>query len=328
LPLWAGIDEAGYGPQVGPLVVAATAFHVPETPERGFLWKALRDAVCRSVKTMDGRVMVDDSKLVYSGDGGLKRLEEGVLSFAYAPGGPAPRRAADLTEWTCGGRPAVEPLKPWFEDVPAFELPLVSNLSAVESKALLLELAMREETVQLAGARACVVHAPEYNRVCKATLNKSMLLWQKCGLLLQELWNVAGPGESHVLVDKHGGRAFYRDLLRDVFPDAQIDVLVEGAEDSTYRVREGEKSMVASFVPEGDSKAMPTALASMVAKYTREIHMKAFNDYWCGRLPELKPTAGYFGDGRRFVKEIEHLLEADGIPTEHVLRRNWNYVND
>jgi ribonuclease HII len=308
--------------------VAATAFHVPRAPERGFLWKALRDAVCRDVKTMDGRVMVDDSKLVYSGNDGLKRLEEGVLSFAYAPGGPAPALAEEFADWTCGGRPSVERARPWFDAVPAFELPLVSNLSAVESKALLLELAMREEAVRLAGARACVVHAPEYNRVCKATLNKSMLLWQKCGLLLQELWEMAGPGESHVLVDKHGGRAFYRDLLRDVFPGAEIDVLLEGADDSTYRVRHGEKGMVISFVPEGDSKAMPTALASMVAKYTREIHMKAFNDYWCARLPELKPTAGYFGDGRRFVKEIAALLEADGIPKEDVLRRNWNYVRD
>jgi hypothetical protein len=276
---------------------------------------------------MDGRVMVDDSKLVYSGEGGLKRLEEGVLSFAYAPGGPAPGRMAELSEWTCGGRPPGEAPRPWFDAVPGFELPLVSNLSAVESKALLLELAFREEAVRLAGARACVVHAPEYNRVCKATLNKSMLLWQKCGLLLQELWELAGPGESFVLVDKHGGRAFYRDLLCDVFPDTIIDVMTEGAEDSTYRVQQGERSMVISFVPEGDSKAMPTALASMVAKYTRELHMKAFNDYWCARLPELKPTAGYFGDGRRFLRQIAHLLEADGIPEEDVLRRNWNYAH-
>jgi ribonuclease HII len=155
-----------------------------------------------------------------------------------------------------------------------------------------------------------------------------MLLWQKCGLLLQEIWRMAGPGESCVLVDKHGGRSFYRDLLGDVFPGARIDVRAEGAEESTYRVSRGEKSLVLSFVPEGDSRALPTALASMVAKYTREIYMNAFNDYWCERVPGLKPTAGYFGDGRRFVREISHLLDSDGVPTEDVLRRNWNYVEE
>ena len=38
---------------------------------------------------------------------------------------------------------------------------------------------------------------------------------------------------------------------------------------------------------------LPTALASMTAKYLRELAMRAFNEFWCASVPGLRPTAGY-----------------------------------
>jgi hypothetical protein len=65
----------------------------------------------------------------------------------------------------------------------------------------------------------------------------------------------------------------------------------------------------------------PTALASMTAKYLRELSMRAFNDFWRAHLPELKPTAGYYRDAWRFKKEIaakQRELKID----DHVLWRS------
>ena len=45
---------------------------------------------------------------------------------------------------------------------------------------------------------------------------------------------------------------------------------------------------------------MPAALASMTSKYLRELAMRAFNEFWCGRVHDLAPTAGYPRDARRF----------------------------
>ena len=67
--LLAGIDEAGYGPTLGPLCVASSLFRV-ETHEEGRapdLWKLLERGVCRepgrSGRTdAKGRVAVGDSK--------------------------------------------------------------------------------------------------------------------------------------------------------------------------------------------------------------------------------------------------------------------------
>ena len=228
MTLWAGIDEAGYGPRLGPLVVAGSAFLMPGTPREGILWELLKDAVTREARGSDGRLVVNDSKQVYSPAQGLRRLEEGVLACLAVCSGRPVRSVEELLALLQGGRPAqAEAPSPWFAAAGGLALPLESNASAIASKAQSLAQACRAAGVRMLSARAAVVFPPEYNRIVAATHNKSLLLFQKCGLLLQELWQHAGPGESHMLVDKHGGRMRYRDLLRDAFPECSCDILRE-----------------------------------------------------------------------------------------------------
>ena len=83
-----------------------------------------------------------------------------------------------------------------------------------------------------------------------------------------------------------------------------------------------------SFRCQGE-RALPVALASMTAKYLRELAMRAFNDYWCRRFP-IAPTAGYSQDARRFKKQIAPLQTALGIDDRQLcgaqisLRQNRN----
>ena len=58
----AGIDEAGYGPLLGPLVVSAALFRVPSDDDLD-LWDALSPVVSRA--PVDGAVPVNDSKKLY-----------------------------------------------------------------------------------------------------------------------------------------------------------------------------------------------------------------------------------------------------------------------
>ena len=82
--VYAGIDEAGYGPILGSLVVTRCVFELPELAADTHppsLWSLLRAAVCRRPADDRRRIPVNDSKLLYQPASGPARLELGVLSF-------------------------------------------------------------------------------------------------------------------------------------------------------------------------------------------------------------------------------------------------------
>src|SRR5690348_9680141 len=80
MPWIIGIDEAGYGPNLGPFVMTSVACRVPDKWARADLWHVLRRAVRRQSSAADGRLLVEDSKVVYSTTRGLHDLETGVLA--------------------------------------------------------------------------------------------------------------------------------------------------------------------------------------------------------------------------------------------------------
>ena len=89
--IYAGIDEAGYGPMLGPLCIGATVFRVRDhDPEAGApdLWRLLRGAVCRKRSDRRRRIAVDDSKKLKAVESAkthpLQYLERGVLAFCGA----------------------------------------------------------------------------------------------------------------------------------------------------------------------------------------------------------------------------------------------------
>jgi len=318
--LWAGIDEAGYGPRLGPLVVTGTAFSMPGQPAEGVLWDLLRDAVAPRARGSDGRLIVNDSKLVYSGPARFRRLEESVLAFLRAGTGKGVQQAGELFSLLLAGASDRLDTGPWFDRAGDLPLPAESHSSAVESKAAALGQALSSAQVRVLALRSAVVFPAEFNRIVAHTRNKAYLLFQKCGLLLQELWRMAGQDESYVLVDRHGGRMRYRKLLHDVFPGCRCDILSEESGSSVYRVQDGPKRMVIAFKEGGDGRAVPTALASMTSKYVRELYMRAFNEYWQQRLAGLKPTSGYWVDAGRFLQAIEPMLHADNTDLSVLIR--------
>jgi ribonuclease HII len=318
MPIWAGIDEAGYGPTLGPLCLAAVAVRMPDVPEHGALWDMLGDAVTRTPRGAAGRVVVNDSKKVHSGPHGLRRLEAGVLGFTGAAGRDLPPTAGALHELL--GMDGLDSALPWSTDIWRMELPLICHPSRIEGHASDLCEAMAGAGIEALPPRLALVQPPEFNRMVARTRNKSLLLFQKAGLLLQWLWDAAGPGRSHVVVDRHGGRMRYRRLLVDVFPHHTIDVTCEEAGRSVYRVHGGETRLDVEFVEKGDMLALPTALASMTAKYVRELHMRALSAWWAQRVPDLKPTAGYAVDARRFLAEIADAMPEAGLQREAFVR--------
>jgi hypothetical protein len=76
-----------------------------------------------------------------------------------------------------------------------------------------------------------------------------------------------------------------------------------------------------SFQTRAEERHLPVALASMVAKYIREVRMVSFNRFWTDRIPDLRPTAGYPQDAERFIRSIRPHLEEMEIHPDRVIRR-------
>ena len=97
--------------------------------------------------------------------------------------------------------------------------------------------------------------------------------------------------------------------------------LVESDENSAYRVDGLKRKVSLVFKPRADGGSLPVALASMLAKYLREVFMRQFNRYWQQHVPDLEPTAGYPTDAGRFYALIQRAMRQLGVKGDHVWRK-------
>jgi hypothetical protein len=75
-----------------------------------------------------------------------------------------------------------------------------------------------------------------------------------------------------------------------------------------------------SFLVDAEDRQLPVALASMLSKYLRELLMDLFNRFWLLHVPQVRPTAGYYEDGRRFYEEIRPAMRNLGLDERLVYR--------
>jgi hypothetical protein len=293
----AGIDEAGYGPRLGPLVVAANAFRTNRQAPAGGQWPQCR-FLCGP-----GPVRVADSKAAYSASKGLSRLETAVLGFAACHGNCPASLKGFLEAWAAeGAREAL--LQPWYAwGDPA--LPSDVDPALVPALAGAVACGLEAEGLEFLWARFCLVDEVRYNAILDRIGNKAMLLFGRNAILMRRLWDEFALEEVWLTVDRHGGRKFYGGLLDIVFPDAAIAVLSETDDESVYRLSDpGGRVMHVRFTVRAESIDSAVALSSMWAKYVRELLMRQFNDYWLARAGAVRPTAGYWVDAERFIADL------------------------
>lgn len=297
----AGVDEAGYGPRLGPLVSSAAAFRLPgEDPGPGELWEALSECVARPGRGARGRLAVGDSKALYA-RGDISRLERSLLAFFAAAG----LRSADPGELCAGllSDNCRESLAahPWYADR-GERLPLAANENEAEEAAGRLELCCAESGVEVLGVRSRLLAEGEFNRRVGRLGNKASVLLELVAELLTGLRAAAGDDSLAVYVDRLGGRTDYRPLLAAAFPQAFVWEEERGAERQAYRLDGLAGPTRVEFRVKADRDCFPVALASMTSKYLREIFMRRFNAYWREIDPQVPATSGYWVDAGRFLE--------------------------
>jgi ribonuclease HII len=309
----AGIDEAGYGPLLGPLVVAEVVFRVPTELAGADWWRQLRGAVASKPKVRDPRLVVTDSKELSRRPDGLRWLERTALAFLSLPDGQGNERRFPPTLRGLLGqidRAVLSALDeyPWYRQTD-FALPAANTDHDILTQRGALHASLGEVGMEFLGAYAEVLPEGHFNRLVAATRNKSVVLLGQTIRLIQRASEAAGSSSMHIFIDKQGGRQSYGRSLMTAFEDAHLEILEEMDTSSAYRLMRQPAPWEVRFVQGGEKQHLVIALASMYAKYVRELLMLTFNAFWSEHVQGLTHTAGYYTDGQRFVKDIEPVIE-------------------
>src|SRR5262249_27032962 len=149
--------------------------------------------------------------------------------------------------------------------------------------------------------------------------NKGIVHFAAYGEVIARLLRTI-PHGAHVVADRAGSRTRYAEDLARLAAGASVKTLHEDQQRSTYLFSHDGRDAKVTFVTEAEERAFPTALASCFAKYLRELMLIPLNRWFCAQMPGLSPTAGYWLDGHRFLKEVRSLIETPGFPRDLLVR--------
>jgi hypothetical protein len=348
-----GTDEAGYGPNLGPLVISASVWQVPDGVVSDDLYRLLAAAVAPrpeaarhtraplppgAAAPTRRRVAIADSKILYSSGKGWGRLEEGLWA-AWGLLGLRPQTCAEVWQVLADGSAAAR-LTALGDGCDAMPVPRDADAADVDALRPILRQTVAVAGVRLVGLRSRAVFPDEFNRTVEQCGSKGLALsrWT-LDLVARSIRPLHGA--VAILCDKHGGRNHYLPLLLESFSgvdgdgaaaaetalpagepllgNEMIEVRGEGAQRSVYRFGPAARRVEICFQAKAESH-LPTALASMASKYLRELAMHALNIFWARHMPGLRPTAGYPEDARRFKAAIAATQRNLGIEDQILWR--------
>jgi len=387
-----GTDEAGYGPNLGPLVVAATAWRVEATPANAAVYLetavagAQRDTEAlwpekirqRGNRRASGRTMPlwADSKHIYRAGAGFCALEQGVLvalslvndpdadTFAHARhaghagpviGSPVnqtntvPRQwpsleaalgqiGPEVADWRTSdvaSESGAHPSTTQWALLPTLCLPHQADADACCARAAGMRMILDALGVSLVAVACRAIYPTQFNALLCQGLNKSDILSRTTLALAASLRTKANAEPALIWCDRHGGRKHYSALVAQHFGATLVQTLAETPARSAYRVppqaqtdlteakADLNQAQAANLDIEfnvGGESQVPVAVASMTAKYIRELAMHAFNAFWSSRSPGLNPTAGYPVDALRWRCEARDAIAQAGVRDKDLWR--------
>jgi len=312
-----GVDEAGFGPILGPLVVSSCAFSLPHDLLKADLWLVLRRSLSKTRKRLAGRLLIADSKKAYSRSIGIKHLERTVLAALQCLG-KEPATLTELASFLCPNCLERWSDYPWYSDIDDHQLLIDGADKAIASAVLADDL--NSNAMELLAMKSCCLDVAYYNKMVANVKNKANVLFSATSRLIKAAYDNFGDDDLHIVVDRQGGRMHYRKNLQRMFYDMKLKILRENSTTSSYELTADGRSMHIHFVVGADERFLPVSLASMTSKYLRELLICNINCYFNGFGTDLKPTAGYWKDGLRFIEDIKANLPEVKFSHEQLIR--------
>ncbi len=312
-----GTDEAGYGPNLGPLVVAASVYRVAAEIHDAevVLSRSIAAALAAVARPALSGPLWADSKLVYRAGAGFGALERGVLAGLVVASGAVPTNWQQLA--AALGIAQSDSIAPETLVLDSLSLPRTAQSQDCHTVAAIVRDTLASEGVSLLRMACRTIQPQAFNLLLATGLNKSDILSRTTLELAAALRTFAPTEPVLVWCDRHGGRKSYAALVARSFDTPLIQPLEETATRSVYALP-GSTGRI-EFCVAGESR-VPVALASMTAKYLREISMWAFNAFWSSHVPGLRPTAGYPLDAKRWRRDAQDTIQSLGISAEQLWR--------
>ena len=302
MAVFVGIDEAGFGPILGPLIVSSSTFSLPQHLIEADLWRILSKSVSNRRKHLAGRLLIADSKKAYSKQKGIKHLERTVLACLKCLG-EEPAKLSDLLALLCPDCLARLREYPWYKEAGSYCLLADEADKAIASAVLMGDMSSND--IKLLQLRSCCLDVAYYNKMVDTVKNKSRVLFTATSRLMKEAYDNFAGDDLQIIVDRQGGRIRYRAILQRMFPDMELKILCESPAASSYELQAEGKVMRLHFVVAADGKFLPVSLASMMSKYLRQLLVDNINRYFARFHTGLRPTAGYWKDGLRFIEDLK-----------------------
>ena len=292
-----GIDENGYGPVLGPLVVTSTSLKLQSSsfaliPD---LWRLL--GIKKDPGSNSKRLLVCDSKTVFN-TSRKKELaaEETVLAFFYLCFGFLPKSADQFLEAVID--PSTTTYNPscfcWKK-----ELGLELN---PERRKHILQSA--ERLRKRAQQKGIILEKPCCLLLCPSLFNNGLKSRNKSGLVLESGLNlirqyigadttiacreVKRSAYFTAWLGKVGGLQYYQEHISTLF-GSQFMVIPNREEknNSAYELNKSGKSVgTITYLQDGEENSFLIALSSFFGKYTRDLFWKKTRTY----LEEFLPS--------------------------------------
>jgi ribonuclease HII len=340
-----GIDEAGFGPILGPLVVSSSALGVPDNLVWANHWEILRASVSDKRAALKGRLLIVDSKKAFTRTIGIKHLRRTVLATLKHLGSE-PKNLTELISSLCPDCLEHIAEYPWYKKAGDYRLGGDDGDIGIAVSMLRADLA--NQHIELLGLKSRCLEVAHYNRMVTAVDNKAKVLFTAVAELMQSAMRDFTNDDLDIVVDRQGGRSHYQRQLQLMFGESQLRIIHEDQDRSSYeltaknltaehaesaernKIKTSANSAVSAvkqnrrirvhFVVGADSKFLPVSLASMACKYLREVLVENINNYFLSFNPAIKPTAGYWQDGLRFIEDIKTHIPNLSFNTNQLIR--------
>ena len=179
MTLLIGTDEAGYGPNLGPLVVAASAWRLPDADKAAD--RLARMAAEIGAAAGSRQAPWADSKQLYKPGSGLGAIERGVLaalastalaSSAQQASGGIPSDGAALSERLGIDNPVATAPVEWPRFM-AMTIPVATSAESLVALANSVATILPSQEIQLVAVACRLFHPAAFNALLDTGLNKS-----------------------------------------------------------------------------------------------------------------------------------------------------------